>query len=110
MFTLVPYARNKTEFKISKQLDRVECWMVLEDAAHLEDKCLWSVCTLRLVLAVVQEDMGPRCHQIPLTLMILHVVDPLISTWLTKEQLEPGPGSVGTAIQMLPCCAVGMAT
>lgn len=110
LFTLVSYARNKTELRNSKHLARLECWIVLEDAAHLAGKYLRSVCISRLVLSVVQEDIiGDRWHQIPLTLITPHVVDPLMSTWLTKEQLKPGPDSVGTAIQMPPYSAVGMA-
>lgn len=54
--------------------------------------------------------MGDRWHQIPLTLIILHVVGPLMSTWLSQEQLKLGPDSVGTAIQMPPYRAVRMAT
>ena len=54
--------------------------------------------------------MGDRRHQIPLTLMTLHVVEPLMSSWMTKEPFELGPDSAGTAIQMPPYGAVGMAT
>ena len=91
-------------------MDRVECWMVLEDVAHLEGKCLWSICTWRLMLAVVQKDiMGLRGHQIPLA-SILHVVDPLMSIWLTKRSLSQAPPLRKQLIQMLPCCAVEMAT
>lgn len=60
-----------------------------------------------------QEDITrDRWHQVLLALVTqtLHGVDPLMSTWLTREQLELGPGSVGTAGQELSCPAVGVAT
>ena len=62
------------------------------------------------MLAVVQKDiMGLRGHQMPLA-SILHVVDPLMSIWLTKRSLSQAPPLREQLIQMLPCCAVEMAT
>lgn len=45
------------------------------------------------VINCMEDIMGDRWHQILWTLMTLHRADSLMSPWLTKGRLQPGPDS-----------------